>query len=64
MGDKEVETLIDFVKEISCLIYGKEVFFYDENDDMWYSREHNGYIEFKDVITWLKDRIYPLIQED
>ena len=64
MGDKEVETIIEFINEVSCLIYGKQVFFYDKNNNMWYSREHNGYIELRDVIMRLKDGIYPLIQED
>lgn len=61
---KDIKLMIDFVKELSCLIYGKEVFFYSFDDNKWYSRDHCRYVDFEEVITWLKDRVYPEFDED
>lgn len=60
---KDIKLMIDFIKEASSIICEKEVFFYDFNEDKWYSREHSGYVEFEEVIDWLKDNIYPMISE-
>lgn len=60
---KDIKQMIDFVKETSSILYGKEVFFYDFKEDKWYSRDHSGYVEFEEVIEWLKNRIYPYIIE-
>lgn len=59
----DVELMIDFVKELSCLIYGKEVFFYDFDKNEWYSREHCRIVTFAEIIDWLKNEVYPHFYE-
>lgn len=61
---KDIKLMIEFVKELSSIEYGKEVFFYDYKEDKWYSRDHSRYVEFEEIIEWLKDRIYPSISEE
>ena len=60
---KDIKLMIDFVKETSSILYGKEVFFYDFEEDKWYSRDNSGCVEFEEIIAWLKNRIYPYIIE-
>lgn len=60
---KDIKLMIDFVREISCSICEKEIFFYDFETDTWYSREHCRNVEFEEIIEWLKDNIYPIINE-
>lgn len=60
---KDIKLMMDFVKETSSIIYGKEVFFYEYKTDKWYSRDHSRSVEFSEIIEWLKDRIYPYIIE-
>ena len=54
---KDIKQMIDYIKEISSLIYGKEVFFYDYDTDTWYSREHCENIEIEDIISWLRENV-------
>ena len=61
---KELKQMIDFIKDVSCLIYGKEVFFYDSGGDEWYSRDHCRIVSFEEILYWLKDNIYPYFSED
>ena len=61
---KDIKLMIDFIKEISSLIYGKDVFFYDFENNQWYSRDHSGEVEFEEILNWLKERIYPYILEE
>ena len=62
MGD--IKLMIDFIKELSCLIYGKEVFFYDFDKNSWYSREHCKEVSLEEIIDWLKKEVYPYFYED
>ena len=61
---KDIKLMIDFIKELSCLIYGKEVFFYDFDSNKWYSRDHCRYVSFEEIIDWLKKETYPYIYKD
>lgn len=61
---KDIKLMIDFIKEMSCLICGKEVFFYDFDDNKWYSREHSRNVEFEEIIQWLRDNVYPYFYEN
>ena len=54
---KDMEKMIDYIKELSSLIYGKEVFFYEEDSNTWYSRDHCRYIELEELIDWLRENI-------
>lgn len=60
---KNTELIVDFIKRTSSMLYGKEVFFYDEKSDKWYSREHGDYVELETVIEWLEGELIPLISE-
>lgn len=60
---KDIKLMINFIKELSCLLYGKEVFFYDFDDNKWYSRHHCRYVEMEEIIDWLNDRIYLCVKE-
>ena len=51
--------MIDYIKELSSLIDGKEVFFYNEDDNTWHSRDHCRYVEFEEVLDWLREHINP-----
>lgn len=61
---KDIKLAIDFVNELSSNIYGKEVFFYDFDDDTWYSRDHCRNVTFEEITEWLKERIYPCFYDD
>lgn len=61
---KDIKLMIDFVKELSCLIYGKEVFYYNFDNNVWYSRDHCRNVEFEEIIEWLKGAVYPCFYED
>lgn len=61
---KDILSMIDFVKELSTLIYGKQVFFYDYEKGEWYSREHCRIVTLEEILEWLKDRVYPCFYED
>lgn len=60
---KDIKLMIEFIKNISTTIYGKEVFFYDYEENRWYSREHCRYVEFEEILKWLEEQIYPAISE-
>lgn len=54
---KDMEEISDFVKNISTCICGKEVIFYDENTNKWYSRVHCDYMTFSEILVWLQYEI-------
>lgn len=60
---KDIKLMMNFIKQTASILYGKDVFFYDDNEDKWYSREHSGCVEFETIIQWLEDRVFPLISE-
>ena len=60
---KDIEQMIDYIKEISSLVYGKEVFFYNKDNNTWYSRDHCRDVEFEEVIDWLRENINPYFIE-
>ena len=59
MVETEISKMIDYIKEVSSLIYGKEVFFYEKDENRWYSRDHCRYVEFEEIIDWLREYINP-----
>lgn len=61
---KDIKEMIDYVKELSCLICEKEVFFYDFDTDAWYSREHCRNVEFSEIIEWLRETVNPCFYND
>lgn len=61
---KDIKEMIDYVKELSCLICEKEVFFYDFDSDTWYSRVHCRNVEFPEIISWLRENINPCFYDD
>lgn len=60
---KNMEATVDFIREISCKIYGKEVFFYDCEKDTWYSRLDGEYVEFESIFERLKNDIFSYLRE-
>ena len=48
---------------IDNAIYGKEVFFYDCDEDIWYSRFDGEYVEFESVLECLKNDIFSYFSE-
>lgn len=61
---KDIKLMINFIENLSCVIYGKRVFYYDFDDNTWYSRDHCRNIDFEEVISWLEDNVYPYFDED
>lgn len=57
-----METTIDFIKEISTKIYGKEIFFYDKEKNKWYSREHCDYINTNTVLDLIRYNSYKQVK--
>lgn len=60
---KDIKLMMNFIKQTASILYGKNVFFYDDDKDKWYSRDHSGYVELETIIQWLEDRVFPLIRE-
>ena len=60
---KDIELISDFIKETSSIIYDKEVFFYDEDLNKWYSRIDCEYITLEEVLNYLKEDIISLIKD-
>lgn len=60
---KKLEATREFIRETSCKIYGKEVFFYDYEEDIWYSRLDGEYVEFEYVLKRLKSDILSYLSE-
>ena len=60
---KDVKLMIDFITELATKEYGKEVFFYNYDDDTWYSRDHCREVEVEEILDWLKERVYPFYYE-
>lgn len=54
---KEMLMTIEFIKTISCRLYGKEIFFYDYDDMEWYSRIHGRNVSYEEVLEWLEENI-------
>ena len=54
---KDEGIVIDFIRNISATLYDKEIFFYDKEVDMWYSRLDCNYIKTSEVISWLENEI-------
>lgn len=61
---KDIKLMINFIEELSSVVCGKEVFFYDFDDNVWYSREHADDVSLEDIIEWLRDTIYPYLYEE
>lgn len=61
---KDMKLMMTFIKELSCLIYGKEVFFYDFEENIWYSRYHSRNVTLEEIIEWLKIEVYPYFYEN
>ena len=61
---KDIKLMINFIEELSSVVYGKEVFFYDFDDNVWYSREHADDVSLEDIIEWLRDTVYPYLYEE
>lgn len=57
MKKKDTLLTIEFIKTISGRLYGKEIFFYDETDQQWYSRVHGDYVTYETVLEWLEENI-------
>lgn len=60
---KDVKLMVDFITELATKEYGKEVFFYNYDDDKWYSRDHCREVEVEEILDWLKSRVYPFYNE-
>ena len=58
---KDKDVMIDFIRNLSSTIYGKEIFFYDKEIDMWYSRLSCGYIKTSEVISWIENEFIDII---
>lgn len=54
---KNMESTVEFIRQLSCRLYGKEMFFYDEEEDIWYSRFDCKDVEFDYVFEYLKNDI-------
>ena len=54
---KDMESIANFIKNISTCIYEKEVIFYNENINKWYSRIHFDYLTLDEVLVWLEEDI-------
>lgn len=61
--NKDKELIIDFIKETTSAIYDKEVFFYDDELNKWYSRIDCEYIELEEVLEWLKQEVCSLMNK-
>lgn len=61
---KDIKLMINFIEELSSVVCGKEVFFYDFGDNVWYSREHADDVSLEDIIEWLRDTVYPYLHEE
>ena len=61
---KNKESTIDFIRVASNSLYGKEMFFYDEDLDKCYSRLHCDYISFEEVLDTLKEDIYSISKQN
>ena len=55
---KNKESTIDFVRVASNSLYGKEIFFYDEELNKWYSRVDCDYISLEEVFDYIKKDIF------
>lgn len=54
---KDMESIANFIKNISTCIYGKEVMSYNEDINKWYSRIHGDYLTLDEVLVWLEEDI-------
>lgn len=54
---KDMESIANFIKNISTCIYEKEVIFYNEDINKWYSRIHCDYLTLDEVLVWLEEDI-------
>ena len=54
---KDEGIVIDFIRNISVTLYGKEIFFYDKEVDIWYLRLDCNYIKTSEVISWIENEI-------
>lgn len=61
---KDIKLMINFIEELSSVVCEKEVFFYDFDDNVWYSREHADDVSLEDIIEWLRDTVYPYLHEE
>lgn len=61
---KDIKLMINFIEELSSIVCGKEVFFYDFDDNIWHSREHADDVSLEDIIIWLRDTVYPYLYEE
>lgn len=61
---KDIKLMINFIEELSSVVCEKEVFFYDFDDNVWYSREHADDVSLEDIIEWLRDTVYPYLYEE
>lgn len=60
----EKELIIDFIRETSNYLYDKEVFFYDDDLNKWYSRKDCKYITLEEVLEQLKESIVSLVKDN
>lgn len=61
---KDIKLMINFIEELSSVVCEKEVFFYDFDANVWYSREHADDVSLEDIIEWLRDTVYPYLHEE
>ena len=54
---KDMESIANFIKNISTCIYKKEVMSYNEDINKWYSRIHGDYLTLDEVLVWLEEDI-------
>lgn len=54
---KDMESIANFIKNISTCIYEKEVMSYNEDINKWYSRIHGDYLTLDEVLVWLEEDI-------
>lgn len=52
-----LESNVEYVKELGQLIYGKEIFSYDYENDLWYSHYHLRVIELDEALEWIRERV-------
>lgn len=60
---KNITATVDFIREVSTKIYGKEMFFYDLEKDVWYSRFDSEYINLESVFDRLKSDIFSYLSK-
>ena len=53
----DLHSNVEYVKEIGKLIYGEDVFFYDYNLDVWYSKCHSRNIKLDEALDWIRENI-------